>query len=263
MIEKYNRRVEKANSLVGVSLDSDISLLPPDFRARDFPQFEFNKRVIDLTNDHVGAYKLNIAFYESRGPQGFGELKATMEYLKDQYPDIPTICDAKRGDVLNTNEQYAATLFDYFGFDAATVNPYLGKEPLEPFLRRKEKGCIVVCRTSNPGAGEIQDLNVGGKPIWSVIARKVKDDWNANGNCLLVVGATYPEEMKAIREIVGDMTFLVPGVGAQGGDLEAVVRSGLNSEKKGLIIVGGRSFIFAADPGAEVEKTKHAVNALR
>ncbi|RJQ28812.1 orotidine-5'-phosphate decarboxylase [Candidatus Parcubacteria bacterium] len=263
MLEKYDRRVDAVNSLVCVGLDSDIELIPKSFLGKEFPQFEFNKHIIEATHDLVSAYKPNIAFYESRGDRGFRELKMTMDYLRERHPDIVTICDAKRGDTATTNVQYAKTLFDWFGFDAATVNPYMGHEPLAPFLGRKDKGCIVVCRTSNPGAPEIQDLKVGEKPLWQIVAEKVRDDWNANGNCLLVVGATYPEEMRILRNLVGDITFLIPGIGAQGGDIEAMVRAGLNSKKKGMIIASARGFIFAEDPRKEVLRAKEQINALR
>jgi orotidine-5'-phosphate decarboxylase len=261
IIDKYNSRVKKANSLVCVGLDSDITKLTESFASKAMPQFEFNKWIIDQTHEFVSAYKPNIAFYEARGDQGIRELKLTMEYLRQQHPDIFTICDCKRADIGNTNLGYVESLFDWFGFDAITLHPYLGKESLEPFLKRSDKGCIVLCRTSNPGAGDIQDLDSSGHPIWWHVAKKVSTEWNSSNNCMLVVGATYPEEMRTIRELVGDMTFLVPGVGAQGGDIKQVVEAGLNSNKKGLIINSSRGVIFAENPNLEAQKLRDEINS--
>jgi orotidine-5'-phosphate decarboxylase len=192
--------------------------------------------VIDQTHAYASAYKPNIAFYEARGEAGLIALARTMDYLRATYPDILTICDAKRADIGSTNQGYVEAIFDRLGFDAVTLNPYLGREALEPFLERTDKGCILLCRTSNPGAGELQDLDIGGKPLWQVVAERVRDHWNARGNCMLVAGATYPGELRRIREIVGDMVLLVPGIGAQGGDVEQTVRAGQTPAGTGMII---------------------------
>lgn len=225
-----------------VGLDTDHTRLP-----RGFGQFEFNKAIIDATADLVCAFKPNSAFYEALGPDGIEQLKLTADYMHQNYPDIPIILDAKRADIGNTNNGYTSFIFDYLGVDAVTLHPYLGREALEPFLNYKNKGLIILCRTSNPGAGELQDLLVDGKPVYQHVARQVSENWNTNKNCLLVVGATYPEEMKIIREIVGpEMTFLVPGVGAQGGSIEAVMKAGLAPNKRGLIISSSREIIFAS-----------------
>ena len=226
-------------------------------------QFEFNKRIIDQTAQFAAAFKPNIAFYEAYGEQGLKELKLTMEYLQKNYPDIFTICDAKRADIGSTNEGYVKAIFDYFGFDAMTLHPYLGAEALEPFLSRKDKASIILCRTSNPGAGELQDLQSDGKPLWQIVAEKISKEWNKNNNCMLVVGATYPVELKKIREIAGDMTFLVPGVGAQGGSVKEAVQAGINSKGKGMIINSARGIIFAADPAAEAKKLRDEINQYR
>jgi len=254
IIDKYNLRAKKINSLLCVGLDSDFDKIPDKFKIEEFPQFEFNKWIVEETKDFAAAFKINIAFYEARGDKGIHELKETMEYIKVYYPDIFTICDAKRADIGNTNNGYVTSLFDWFGFDAVTINPYLGQEAVQPFLDRKDKISIILCRTSNTGAGEFQDLNVDGVPLWQKVAGKVSQDWNKNNNCMLVVGATYPEEMKKIREITGEMTFLVPGVGAQGGDLEATMKAGLNSERLGLTIHSARGIIFSDNPKQEAQK---------
>src|SRR3989344_5427481 len=250
-VDKFNNRAEKINSLLCVGLDTVAD-----------DQFEFNKKIIEQTHEFAAAYKPNAAFYEARGSKGLDELKKTMDYLHENHPDIFTIYDAKRADIGNSNRGYVEGIFDWLGFDAVTLHPYLGKEALEPFLEREDKVSIILCRTSNSGAGEFQDLisppphpppsrggkekekflplegggEVGVKPLWQVVAEKVATDWNVNNNCMLVVGATYPEETKKIREIASDMTFLVPGIGAQGGDLKAVMEAGLNSEGLGLMI---------------------------
>src|SRR3989344_1510290 len=228
IIDKYNKRAKEINSLLCVGLDSDFEKISEKFKQNHTPQFEFNKWIIEQTHEYAAAFKLNIAFYEARGDKG------------------------------NTNEGYVISLFDWLGFDAVTVNPYLGQEAVQPFLDRKDKGSIILCRTSNPGAGELQDqlVDLAGRQVslWEVIAERVSKIWNKNNNCMLVVGATYPEEMKKIREITGGMTFLVPGVGAQGGSVEAIVKAGLNSAGLGLIINSSRGIIFSADPKAEAQK---------
>ncbi len=262
-IDKYNQRAEKINSLVCVGLDPDFSKLPEKFKAMEFPQFEFNKWIIDETAEFAAAFKPNSAFYEARGDKGLSELKLTMDYLREKQPDIFTICDAKRADIGNTNNGYVFSIFDYFGFDAVTLHPYLGKEALKPFLDRADKGSIILCRTSNPGAGELQDLESGGKKVWQVVAERVSKEWNKNNNCMLVVGATYPEEMQIIRSLVGDMTFLVPGLGVQGGDVEAAVKAGLNSKKLGMIINSSRGIIFAENPKEEAKKLRDEINKYR
>lgn len=211
----------------------------------DQGDFEFDKSIIDATFDLVCAYKPNAAFYKEL------ELQKTVDYIKTNHPDIPIILDAKRGDIGNTNEAYAKAIFDDLGVDAVTVHPYLGKESLEPFLKRTDKTIIVLAKTSNPGANEFQDLETEGKPLYRVVAEHVKD-WGSN--LAVVVGATYPEELKIVRDIVGDMPILVPGIGAQGGDLENTIKNGLNSKKQGLIISSSRGIIFAPDPRAAALK---------
>lgn len=260
-IEKYNLRAD--HSLLCVGLDSYLPKLPQKFLTDDNPQFAFNRWIIDQTYSYVGAYKPNIAFYEARGDVGLRDLKLTLEYLQANHPDILTICDAKRSDMASTSIGYVEEIFDWLGFDAVTLNPYLGSEAIQPFLNRADRGCIVLCRTSNATAGELQDLIIDGKPLWHVVAEKVRDDWNSNRNCMLVVGATCPAELQEIRDLVGDMTFLVPGIGAQGGSIQEVMEAGLNSQGKGLIISASRSVIFADDPAAEAEALWNEINCCR
>jgi len=256
--QKLEKIVKKNNSLVCVGLDSDINKIP---RGR---QFLFNKSIIEATSDLVCSYKLNTAFYEAIGYKGVEALKKTCDYLRKKFPKIPIIIDAKRGDIGNTNSGYVQFVFTFLGADAVTVQPYLGEEAIRPFLDCKDKGIIILCRTSNPGGGEFQDLKVGNSPLYKIIAKNVAKKWNKNKNCLLVVGATYPNELRQVREIVGEeMTLLVPGIGAQGGDLEATLKAGLNKKKRGLIINSSRGIIFAKDPREEAKKLKEEINNYR
>src|SRR5665213_886621 len=263
ILDKYNRRVEATGSLVCVGLDSEIDRIPSRFSGEDFPQLVFNRWIIDQTAEHAAAIKPNMAFYEARGARGWDELHMTMEYLRAHHPEIVTVCDAKRADIGNTNRGYVTAIFDEMGFDAVTLHPYLGREALAPFLERTDKACIILCRTSNPGAGEFQDLDVDGIPLWQAVAEKVDRDWNSNGNCMLVVGATYPEEMRTIHAIAPSLTFLVPGVGAQGGDVGAVVAAGLDADDRGLIISSSRGIIFSEDPGGAARELRDEINAAR
>jgi len=263
VIDKYNKRARKIDSLLCVGLDADFGKIPKAFLKKKFPQFEFNKWIIEETHEYATAFKSNSAFYEARGDQGIKELKMTMDYLIKNYPDVFLICDCKRADIGNTNQGYIDSFFDWYGFDAITLHPYLGKEALQSFLDRKDKGSIILCRTSNPGAGELQDLKIKGKPLWQIVAERVSKNWNKNKNCLLVVGATYPKEMKKIRQIVGGMTFLVPGIGAQGGDLKATLKAGLNKVGLGLIINSSRGIIFSKNPKIEAQKLRDEIREYK
>lgn len=214
----------------------------------DQSDFKANKRVVDQTFDLVLAYKPQSSFYEADGPKGLKALKKIVDYIRQKDPSIPLILDAKRGDIGSTNEGYVKSIFDYLGFDAVTVSPYLGKEALQPFLERADKGIIILVKTSNPGAGEFQDLEVKDKPLYQVVAQNITKNWNKNDNCCVVVGATYPKELAQVRKIIGDMPILIPGIGAQGGDLEKTVKAGKNSKNQGMIISSSRGIIFAESP---------------
>jgi orotidine-5'-phosphate decarboxylase len=263
ILEKYNERAEAIQSLLCVGLDPEFTQIPERFKSEEWPLYAFNRWIIEQTHPYSTAYKPNMAFYEARGVQGLRELEMTMEYLLAMHPNIVTICDAKRADIGNTNRGYVRSIFDVMGFDCVTLHPYLGREALSPFLQRADKACIVLCRTSNPAAGEFQDLLVEGKPLWEAVAARVCNDWNALGNCMLVVGATYPEEMRRIREIAPDMTFLVPGVGAQGGDVASVVAAGLDARGRGLMISSSRGIMLADDPGAAARALRDEINVAR
>ena len=240
-----------------IGLDCDSNQLPSGVN-----QFDFNKQIIDSTFDLVCSFKLNSAFYEAEGVSGLEALEQTIKYIHQIYPQIPVILDAKRGDIGNTNQAYAKAIFDNLGADAMTVHPYLGKESLEPFLKRKDKGIFVLVKTSNPGVGEFQDLQVDGKPLYQIVAQHVKD-WNTNGNLGVVVGATYPEELKKVREIIGDMPILIPGVGAQGGDIQGL-KNAVYSNGQGIIVSSSRGIIFSDNPRqATLDLSKQITEALK
>lgn len=261
--KKIDQITQKNNSLVCVGLDSDINKLPESVKQKENSQFEFNKTIIDATHDLVCAYKPNSAFYEALGDRGVRELKMTCDYLHESYPDIPIILDAKRADIGNTNAGYVTFAFDWLRSDAVTLHPYLGKEALKPFLDRTDKASIILCHTTNSGAAELQDLMIEGKPFYQIIAEKVVNEWNENNNCLLVLGAKYPEQLSKVRKIAGDMTFLVPGIGAQGGDIEKTVKAGLNSQNVGLIINSSRGIIFASAGDDFAQKARGETKKLR
>lgn len=262
-LSKLSTRITTANTLLCVGLDADLARIPDEFRAQKHPQFAFNTWVIEHTHPYVCAYKPNIAFYEANGSVGLEDLQLTMDYVRERYPDIFLIIDAKRGDVVTTNALYAKALFNVLGTDAVTLSPYLGKESLKPFLERDDKVSIFLCKTSNPGAGEFQDLVLEGKPLWHHLAEHIRDDWNEKENCMLVVGATYPEDMSQIRSLMGEMTFLVPGIGAQGGEVAAAVRAGLNSAHQGMIINSARGIIFAKNPDQAAKNLRDEINTAR
>jgi orotidine-5'-phosphate decarboxylase len=260
---KLTRRMQAAHSLLCVGIDPDVSKLPKRFLEHAAPQQRFGEWIIDQTAEFAAAIKLNAAFYEARGAEGVAEMERTIAYARERYPELVTICDAKRGDIGNTNEGYVASIFDGMGFDAVTLHPYLGREALDPFLQRRDKMCIVLCRTSNVGAGEFQDLKVDGRPLWLAVAERVSREWDREGNCALVVGATYPREMRQIREVAPRLTLLVPGIGAQGGDLWAAVSAGLDAQGRGLLVSASRSILFSDDPARAARTLRDEINAAR
>ena len=249
------------NSLACVGLDSDISRIPERFQREKLPLLEFNKAIIDAVADLVCAFKPQIAYYSAVGAEK--ELELTIDYIHRNFPAIPVILDAKRGDIGSTAEKYAMEVFDRYQADAVTINPYMGADTFAPFLKRKDKGVILLCRTSNPGAGDIQDLESGGEKLYRIIARKAAAEWNENNNLLLVVGATYPEELKEIRSITGEMPFLVPGIGAQGGDVARTVTNGKTKKGTGLIINSSRGIIYAGKDPDFAAAARKAAGALR
>ena len=243
-IEKLLQAARTNRSLLCIGLDPDPELMPR------VSVLEFNRAIVDATSDLVCAYKPNLAFYEAMGSEGLKALEGTIACIPEA---IPVIGDAKRGDIGSTARAYARALFETLGFDAATVNPYLGYDSLEPFIEYGEKGVFILCRTSNPGSADFQDLVLSGKsagvdegerPLFEVVALRARA-WNTSGNVGLVVGATYPEELKRVRQLCPQMPLLIPGIGAQGGDLASAVRYGVDARGEKAVISSSRQIIYA------------------
>ena len=258
-IEALEQTALRNQSLVCVGLDSQLDRIPAELRGEPDPVFAFNRHIIDQTRDLVCAYKPNYAFYEAMGLQGLAALRRTVDYIAG---DVPVILDVKRGDIGNTGQAYAAAAFETWGAGAATVNPYMGRDSIEPFSAYADRGVFVLCHTSNPGATDLQMLECAGQPLYQQVAR-LAAEMNTAGNVGLVVGATYPDRLRAARDIMPDAWILLPGVGAQGGDLEASLSAGLRPDGLGLIINSSRGIIFADDPRAAAAQLRDQINAGR
>ncbi len=259
--EILKHRWTEENSLLCVGLDPEIKNFPENIRAMKHPIFEFNKRIIDATADLVCAFKPQIAHYAAQNAED--QLKMTIDYIHDVHPGVPVILDSKRGDIGSTAQMYALEAFERYRADAVTVNPYLGHDSLLPFLKYVDKGVILLCRTSNPGAKDLQDLPVGEGKLFHKVAELAAKKWNANQNILLVVGATYPTELKEVRSIVDEMPLLLPGVGAQGADVSAAVKSGKDSCGGGLIISSTRAIIYSSSGPDFADAARKAAEALK
>ena len=242
------RAHRQSGGLLCVGLDPDPGKLPGDLAGGADPLLAFGRRIVDATFEVTAAYKPQIAFYSALGAEA--ALAATIAYIRVKAPHALVILDAKRGDIGNTAVAYAREAFERYGADAVTINPYMGEDAVLPFLDDPNRGGILLCRTSNPGARDFQDLDVGGLPLYRRVAARGAAAWNAKGNLMLVVGATYPKEMAELRRAHPELTFLVPGIGAQGGDLEAILEAGLNTAGTGLLISASRSIIYAGGPDA-------------
>ncbi len=252
---------QRHDSLLCVGLDPDPARFPDSLRGQPDGIFRFCTAIVDATAGLVCAFKPQFAHFAAARAED--SLERLIAYIHQYHPGIPVILDAKRGDIGSTARFYAAEAFDRYGADAVTLNPYLGRDSVQPFLDRSDKGVILLCRTSNPGAGDLQDLDVGGQPLYQHLAQRVAAQWNEHGNCMLVVGATYPEELARVRQLVAEMPLLVPGIGAQGGDIEAVLHAGLNAAGNGLIISTSRAVLYA-DSGADfAEAAQLAAKRLR
>jgi orotidine-5'-phosphate decarboxylase len=264
--ERLSAALEASGSLVCIGLDPSAAKLPPDLAAAPQSLYAFNRRIVDATCDLAAAYKPQIAFYSALGAEA--ELASSIRYIRERAPQALVILDAKRADIGNTAEAYAQEAFDRYAADAVTVNPYMGEDSVRPFLARADRGALLLCRTSNPGAKDFQDLLVDGLPLYRHVARRAAAEWNQNCNLMLVVGATVPREMAALRAAHPELPFLVPGVGAQGGDLQATLAAGLDARGAGLLISASRSIIYAggaasaAIRGAAAELHR-AINAGR
>ena len=247
-IQKLTQAWHANHSLLCVGLDPDLSKLPAQFQSEPNGIFNFCKAIIDATADIACAFKPQIAYFSAIRAEP--QLEAICTYLRQNYPHLPIILDAKRGDIGATAEQYAREAFERYGADAVTVNPYMGFDSVEPYLAWSDKGCIVLCRTSNAGGSDLQFLQVEGRPLYQHVADLVANKWNKNGQCSLVVGATFPQEIEQVRKIVGDMPLLVPGIGAQGGDVAATVKAG-KTAAGGMMINSSRAILFAKTVGQE------------
>jgi orotidine-5'-phosphate decarboxylase len=275
--ERLARAQQTSGSLVCVGLDPDPAKLPKDLAApKDLagpkelrgaqdlfagaePLYAFNRRIVDATVDIAAAYKPQIAFYSALGAED--QLVASIRYIRERAPAALVILDAKRNDIGNTAEAYAREAFDRYGADAVTVNPYMGEDSVRPFLARPDRAAILLCRTSNPGAKDFQDLLVDGLPLYRRVAERAAAQWNAHGNLMLVVGATFPREMADLRMAHPNLSFLVPGIGSQGGDLDATLSAGLDARGAGLLISSSRSIIYAG--GGAAEAIREAAEELR
>jgi orotidine-5'-phosphate decarboxylase len=269
-IDKLSAAWTTRNSLLCVGLDPDIAKLPGQLQGKPDAIFAFCKAIIDATADTACAFKPQIAYFAALRAED--QLEAICAYLRDTYPQIPIVLDAKRGDIGATAEQYAREAFERYGADAVTVNPYMGFDSVAPYLEWKERGVIILCRTSNPGGSDLQFLNANGKPIYQHVAQLVADKWNTNGQCGLVVGATFPDELAQVRRIVGDMPLLVPGIGAQGGDIAATVNAGRTANGTGMMINSSRAILYAKPNAGEdfaqaarrvAIETRDAINQFR
>jgi orotidine-5'-phosphate decarboxylase len=252
-IDKLSAAWTRNDSLLCVGLDPDLARvlerLPAHLKDQPDAIVRFCKAIIDATADLACAFKPQIAYFAALGAED--QLEEICRYLRETYPHIPLILDAKRGDIGATAHQYAREAFDRYGADAVTVNPYMGFDSVEPYMAWQDRGVIVLCRTSNAGGSDLQFLDVGGRPLYQHVARLVAEKWNRNGQCALVVGATFPQELAQVREIIGDMPLLVPGVGAQGGDVEATVRAGRTAGGTGMMINSSRAILYAVPQEGE------------
>ncbi len=258
-VESLNRVRAASNSLVCVGLDPDLDRFPDHLKSADDAVYEFNRAVIEHTADLVSAYKLNIAFFEVMGSKGYEVLERTLKVIPD---GVVVICDCKRGDMGNSARMYAKALFEHFDFDAVTVNPYQGRDAVQPFLDYTDRGVFILCLTSNESAREFQYLSVNGHPLYLEVASAAQS-WNSARNAGLVVGATKAESLSEIRGVAPDMPLLIPGIGAQGGDLETVVREGADPSGGGLLINSSRGVLYASAGTDYAEAARGATIRLR
>ncbi len=260
-IEELQNRWHEANTLLCVGLDPEPSRFPAHLHGDADAVFNFCRAIIDATAPYACAFKPQIAHFAALGAED--ALLWLITHIHAAHPGIPVILDSKRGDIGSTASHYAEEAFDRYRADAVTVNPYLGRDSIQPFLDRADKGVIVLCRTSNPGSGEFQDLQIDGLPLYRHVARRVAHDWNTHGNCLLVLGATWPDELAQVRADVGTLPFLVPGIGAQGGDVAAVMRAGTTADGTGLVINSSRAILYAGKDEDFAEAAAGAARAQR
>ena len=271
-IESLNAAWASNNSLLCVGLDPDPAKFPAHLKGKPNAILEFCKSIADATADLACCFKPQIAYFAANRAED--QLEALIAHIHANHPGVPVILDAKRGDIGSTAEQYAVEIFERYQADAITVNPYMGKDSVDPYLAYPDKGVILLCRTSNPGGSDLQFLDVGGKKLYEHVAELVATKWNTTGQCALVVGATFPGEIARVREIVGDLPLLVPGIGAQGGDVEATLKAGktANGGKPGTglminssraILYAGKDENFATAARKAAVETRDLINSFR
>lgn len=259
--DTLQRRWRAHNSLICVGLDPEPSALPAHLRDAPDAVFAFCRAIVDATADLVCAFKPQIAHFAALRAED--TLERLIAHIHAKHPGVPVILDAKRGDIGSTARHYAAEAFERYQADAVTLNPYLGRDSIQPFLDRADKGVILLCRTSNPGGADFQALDCGGQPLYLRVAETIARDWNAHGNCALVTGATWPEELGKVRAVVGEMPLLVPGIGAQGGDVEAVLRHGKTPDGSGLMLSSSRAILYAGNGEDYAQAARAAAQELR
>ena len=264
-ISKLETRWAHSNSLLCVGLDPQLDRIPERFKKQNSPYLDFCTAIVEATHELVCCFKPQVAYFSAVGAED--QLEKLMLYIKEQHPDIPVILDAKRGDIGSTAALYAKEAYERYGADAVTVNPYLGFESIEPYMKYEDKGIVVLCRTSNPGSDWLQKDKKDSVPVYQRVAKQAAD-WNKEDQFVLVTGATYPEELGKVRKIVGRMPLLVPGIGAQGGDIESVLEVGLDQKAQGLIISSSREILYAHEKSgndrvSDSEKLSEASIAAR
>lgn len=264
-MQTLRERWQRADSLVCVGLDPEPAKFPASLAQDPDAVFAFCRDIADATAEYACAFKPQIAHFAALGAED--ALRRLVAHLHDRHPGIPVILDSKRGDIGSTAQHYASEAFQRYAADAVTVNPYLGRDSVQPFLDHADKGTVILCRTSNPGASDLQDLEVahagGTRPLYQHVAETIARDWNTHGNCALVVGATWPRQLREVRAIVGDMPFLVPGVGAQGGDVEAVVGNARTADGTGLVVSSSRAILYASQGEDYADAAAAAARELR
>ena len=264
-MQALRARWQSADTLVCVGLDPEPAKFPARFANDPDAVFAFCRDIADATAEYACAFKPQIAHFAALGAED--ALQRLIAHLHATPPGVPVILDAKRGDIGSTAQRYVTEAFERFGADAVTVNPYLGRDSVQPFLERSDKGVVVLCRTSNPGAADLQDLPVAHagstRPLYQHVAETIAREWNGHGNVSLVVGATWPGQLREVRAIVGDMPFLVPSVGAQGGDVEAVVKNAKTTDGTGLMVSSSRAILYASNGDDYAEAAAHEARTLR
>jgi orotidine-5'-phosphate decarboxylase len=265
-MQSLRHRWHAVDSMVCVGLDPEPAKFPAHLAGRPDAVFDFCRAIVDATAPHVCCFKPQIAHFAALAAED--ALQRLIAHIHAAHPGIPVILDAKRGDIGSTAQHYAREAFDRFDADAVTANPYLGRDSLQPFLDRADKGVVILCHTSNPGAADLQDLIVHAddrapRPLYQHVADTIARDWNGNGNCALVVGATWPQQLREVRAIVGEMPLLVPGVGAQGGDVAAVVANAKSADGTGLVVSSSRAILYASRGDDFAEAAASAARSLR